>query len=141
MRIAFIISSLSLGGAEKNAVLLCKNWSKTNDVHIITYLNSSDFFTNLKRKIKRHDLKVKINNSFFRPLKLNFKIIFLIQKKLKEIKPDVVVSFTTETNILATITCKLLSIPIIISERSDPRIYPAKKTWRFFDISTNNFRK
>ena len=115
MRVAFIISSFSLGGAEKNAVLLCNNWSEKNDVHIVTYLNSTQFFLNLKKKINQHPLKVKIKKSFFRPIKLNLKIIFSILRKLQEIKPDVVVSFTTETNILTIIACKVLSIPIIIS--------------------------
>lgn len=63
----------------------------------------------------------------------------LIKSKLKlmrEVKPDIVISFVTHTNIISTIAAKRLSLPIIVSERSNPIVRKESFPWNFLQKVT-----
>ncbi len=53
----------------------------------------------------------------------HFQQIFQLRKRVKEIKPDIVISFQTNQNALAVLATRGRKIPVIVSERGDPYQY------------------
>ena len=118
MKIAFIISSLGSGGAERVLSLMANYWAQKNySIIVITLDNSTPFYL-LEDGIKLEPLSLLKNSvSVFSGIANNVTRIKIIRKKLIEIDPDIVISFMTETNIISTIGCRIINKPIIIAER------------------------
>ena len=118
MKIAFIISSLGSGGAERVLSLMANYWALKNYSLIVITLDNSTPFYLLEDGIQVEQLSMlKNSGSVFSAVANNITRIKNIKKKLIEIDPDIVISFMTETNILSTICCRLINKPIIIAER------------------------
>jgi GalNAc-alpha-(1->4)-GalNAc-alpha-(1->3)-diNAcBac-PP-undecaprenol alpha-1,4-N-acetyl-D-galactosaminyltransferase len=119
LKIAFIISSLDSGGAERVLCLIANYWAKKKyRIVIITLGNSTPFYL-LEDNIQLEPLSLlKNSESVLSAIANNIGRIKAIRKRLLEIDPDIVISFMTETNIISTIGCKMINKPIIISERT-----------------------
>ena len=53
----------------------------------------------------------------------HFQQIFQLRRRVKEIKPDLIISFQTNQNALSVLATRGRSIPVIVSERGDPYQY------------------
>ena len=113
MRIDFILSSLIGGGAERVLVILANFFAqKSYKVRIITF-NDGEAYTldsNITR-IKLHNGKIK--NHKIRSLKNLYGFY-----KNRNNRPDVVISFITQTNFISIIIAKIFRIKIIVSEHN-----------------------
>jgi GalNAc-alpha-(1->4)-GalNAc-alpha-(1->3)-diNAcBac-PP-undecaprenol alpha-1,4-N-acetyl-D-galactosaminyltransferase len=118
VKIAFIISSLGSGGAERVLSLMANYWARNNySITVITFDDANPFYL-LEDGIKLEKLSLLKNSvSVFDAITNNITRIKIIKKKIIEIDPDIVISFMTETNILSTIGCRIINMPIIIAER------------------------
>ncbi|WP_371363042.1 GalNAc-alpha-(1-_4)-GalNAc-alpha-(1-_3)-diNAcBac-PP-undecaprenol alpha-1,4-N-acetyl-D-galactosaminyltransferase [Sporomusa rhizae] len=121
MHIALIISSLSCGGAERVMSLMANFWAERGTNITLITLDSGEDFYPTRPEVKRISLNViKISETIIGSLNNNFIRLKVIRRQLKELKPDVVISFMDRTNILVLIATAGLGIPVIISERTDP---------------------
>jgi len=119
VKIAFIISSLGSGGAERVLSLMANYWAQKNYSIVVITLDSSTPFYGLEDGIKLEQLTLLKNSvSVFSAIANNITRIKIIRKKIIEIDPDIVISFMTETNIISTIGCRIINKPIIITERT-----------------------
>ena len=117
-KIGFVISSLHRGGAERVASILANNWVKKGyDVTFFLTSKVSDEQYVLDKKIKV--IKI-VKNSFVKFIP-SLKINSLINEIEKE-KPDILVSFLTTSMFYASCASKELGIPLICSERNDPKM-------------------
>ncbi len=119
MRVCFLISQLQAGGAERVVSELANYFAESDifEVYIVS-VEDKELFYNISGKVNVSNLGVKNNkNPFFN----SFQRITKTYKSLKSISPEVVISFMTSTNIETTIVSKLLNIPVIISERNNPK--------------------
>ena len=117
MRILLIISSLSSGGAERVLTNLANTLSQKHDVIILTFSKDAPFYV-LSENITHIKLDLlKESKNILSSVKNNIKRIFILKKIMKDINPDVNISFMTNTNILSIIATKLNHQKIIISER------------------------
>jgi GalNAc-alpha-(1->4)-GalNAc-alpha-(1->3)-diNAcBac-PP-undecaprenol alpha-1,4-N-acetyl-D-galactosaminyltransferase len=129
MKIALIIFSLDCGGAEKVLSSMANYWVENgHEVRLITFSSNNPFF-----KINSKITLIKIGLGqvycgFVKGFYYNILRIFALRKILKN-RPDIAISFITPTNIIATIAAKTLSIPIIISERSNKNRFPINNQW------------
>lgn len=116
IRILFVISLLKYGGAQKILSFLANNLSsKGYEVYIYTFAgNTIDYKLN-KEVIVLYEDKVHKNI-----LVKKFAPFFKTRRIIKQINPDVVISFLTNANFLSIICTLFTKIPVIISERSDP---------------------
>ena len=132
MKIAFIISSLGSGGAERVLSLMANFWAQKNySIIVITLDNSAPFYF-LEDGIKIEPLSLLKNSvSVFSAIANNIARINIIKKKLIETDPDIVISFMTETNIIATIGCRMIHKPIIVAERIS---YDFLKSWVWVNL-------
>jgi len=125
-----VIHALGYGGAGKMIVKLADALAQREDFEVILYV---------EEKVGKHypmDEKVKVYQEtefFTNYLTRHFQEMFQLRRRVKEIKPDLVISFQTNQNALAVYATRGRNIPVIVSERGDPYFYHgivAKiKTW------------
>lgn len=120
-KIAFVISSLSSGGAERVVSNLSNVLIEKFEIVIITFVNSKPFYDLDER------VRVIICNETYYPslsiiqsMKLNYLLTMRIYQIFKKEQIDLAVGFITSTNILTTVAAKIHGIPCIISERNNP---------------------
>lgn len=126
MRVAFVIGTMSGGGAER-VISVLANWFSKQDykVSVITIIDDNISYE-LNRNIKYYPNKKKNRGKINRIVN---RYIFT-RNRLKDIKPDIIVSFTTEVNIYVLLASIGLNIKTIISERNDPIKDPPSKITR-----------
>lgn len=114
-KICFLLQSNVAGGAERVMISLANEMTKYGiDVNIIILDEKSDFY-----QINKSVNVVRIKES----IKSKLKRVAAIEKEIRNIKPDSVISFLPMANYIGIYCCKRNNIPIIISERNDPDKY------------------
>ncbi|MTI11406.1 glycosyltransferase family 4 protein [Curvivirga aplysinae] len=142
MKIAFLISTLSPGGAEKVAVTLCNQWVKLgHDVTIFTFESPGtphayDISTNVK--LVQLDL-LKESKSKLDFILLNVKRLIKIRAQLRAYNPDISLSFMTEVNIQHMLSTIGLPWPKLISERIHPAYHRLRSIDNFLRQKTYGF--
>ena len=135
MRIALVISSLNSGGAERVMSELANQWVNLGyEVSFFT-LTSPDAkpFYSLNPKIKIHNLN-QIRYTYYRRIFSFITRVFVLRKALKKFKPTVIISFIDIMNLTTLLASFKLSIPIIISERTDPTYHYIPSFCKFLRI-------
>lgn len=61
----------------------------------------------------------------------NFRRISRLRAAIRELRPDVLVSFMTSTNALSVIAAKPLKLPVVVSERTWPEAVRIGKAWEY----------
>ena len=117
MKISFFLGSMRRGGAERVISILANHYSaKGWDVEIALLLDTTVQYQ-LNENIKIIDLTAG-TGSYFKRLPSWLK---KIRKYVKNSKPDRIVSFIGRINLLVATACRGLNVPIIASERNDPK--------------------
>jgi len=123
VRIVFVIPNLGPGGAERVATLLANDWAgQGHDVTIATFepAGAEPFFA-LGPGVAVHGLAATAESpGLVSRLGQNAARISRLRSLLRERRPDVVVAFMTEANIVALWAAKGLGLPVAISERNQP---------------------
>lgn len=128
-KIMFVIHALGYGGAGKMIVYLANHFSKLG-YDVVLYVE--------EQLGKHYDMesgvRVYQETEFFRNYYTrHFQQIFQLRRRVKEINPDLLISFQTNQNALSVLATRKRHIPVIVSERGDPYQYHdivAKlKTW------------
>lgn len=131
-RIVLAISSLGMGGAESVLAWLARGLGERgNSVTVLTLDDGSEppFFT-LPAEVHHRPLGIAGDSSgVVAAVGNNLRRIRVLRRAIMEERPDVVISFMDQTNILA-----LLAVggkcPVIVSERTHPDIL-AGTVWRW----------
>ncbi|WP_179006922.1 glycosyltransferase family 4 protein [Winogradskyella forsetii] len=117
MKIDFIISALSSGGAERVVALVANHLAKNkaHQISIITFYDEMDTDYPLDPSINR----IKLNPPRIITNYTLKNITGLIKYyKIKANRPDIIISYITLTNLLAITVAKLFSIKIIAQEHN-----------------------
>ncbi len=127
-KIVFVIGVLSNGGAERVISILANEMSnKGYDVHIITiYEEKNDYIEDYRISI--YTIKHNKSNKLLRGID----IIKGLRQYLRQINPDVVVSFVAKVNIYTIISNMFMSNKLVVSERNDPYQNPENRLLRTF---------
>lgn len=129
-KIAFVISSLTSGGAERVLSTLANSLVHDFQVTIITLYSGKPFY-DLDSRIQLISCKESYNRnmSFINSLTNNVYMIGCIYRILKKEQISVSIGFMTTTNIYTIIASKLAKIPCLISERTHPDFDPLSNFW------------
>ena len=120
MRVLFVITCLSYGGAEKNLLLVAEHFSEKHTVAICN-LNERDTVQKASDSVYCFEMeRIRLTGKkgewiFQRKKQLDF-----LNRICDSYCPDVIISFLPISNVLAIICGKIKKIPVIISERADP---------------------
>ncbi|WP_422104549.1 glycosyltransferase family 4 protein [Winogradskyella sp.] len=129
-KLAFVIGSLSSGGAERVISNLSNELVNRFDILIITFTKSKPFYP-LDERIKVMACRDTndIPTSMFQSLKLNYLLVRNVYSIFKKEKVDIAIGFITSANIITTIAAKLYKIPCVISERNNPLVEEVPRFW------------
>lgn len=126
MRITFLSASLGGGGAERVVSELATEMSDQGHAVSIIVVGSSDRAYGISDRIPVIDCAKK----YPVPGVSFLKRVMDIKKALKELNPDVCISFNTAVNIYGALACGGRKCRLVLAERNDPRYYPAGKVQR-----------
>lgn len=97
---------------------------------VISFSNASSDYFNLDAAVARHELDLERPSARMQQaIKNNIRRIRALRTVLCEIAPDVVVSFMDQVNVLTLLASFNLGLPVVVSERIDPRAMPIKRVW------------
>ena len=129
MKLVLVISTMTSGGAERVLSTLAGCWARQGrDVTLITTHDDGNppFYT-LDPAVKHRPILLSdIPGGGYVS---NVKRVRALRAMIKDEAPDLVVSFLDYTNILVLLACRGLSVPVIVSERLDPRIHRLSPVW------------
>jgi GalNAc-alpha-(1->4)-GalNAc-alpha-(1->3)-diNAcBac-PP-undecaprenol alpha-1,4-N-acetyl-D-galactosaminyltransferase len=122
-RILLAILSLSAGGAERVISEMANWWaSRDHEVVILTLWGQDHDHYHLDPKVKRFALDFwRSSRTPWRLLIDRAKLLPEIRRTVKAFRPDAVISFIDLVNIITIVALAGTKIPLIISERIDPR--------------------
>lgn len=126
-KITFVIGSLGKGGAERVVSILANKMIELDyDVSIILFYDDRiDYY--IDKRIKLYYIECSKDKNL---LSRTYNRINNLRSCIKEISPNIVISFLTEINIFTILAIYRLNIPLIISERNNPYNDPEQKILR-----------
>lgn len=125
-KIVFCIPSLGTGGAERVISVLSNEFTERGyDVSVLMICYENNQY-HLDERVKIVSINCDKDNAL--PIMKRYPLrLKKIRNAIKQISPDVVISFMSETNIDVCFALWNSKIPIIVSERNDPKIDPASR--------------
>ena len=137
MKVMFVIARMQYGGAERVMAELA-NWFAGMG-HQVTLVSGYDF-----PSVYPLDGRIKTlwsaghQDGKTRPGRM-IGFIRDLCRMMEEDRPDAVVSFLTDINIMVIPACKWMRVPVIVSERNDPARNPASRVKRWLRRLTYPF--
>jgi GalNAc-alpha-(1->4)-GalNAc-alpha-(1->3)-diNAcBac-PP-undecaprenol alpha-1,4-N-acetyl-D-galactosaminyltransferase len=128
-RVMFIIHSMYGGGSERQMSYLANDIASRAQTSLVTLDETGNDAYPLDPRIERIGLKLASNRGgLFRGVIANMRRILSLRTRIRSWNPDLVVSFCDSTNILTLLACPR-KIPVLISERSNPRRQTLGRSW------------
>lgn len=126
MRIAIVTHNLAAGGSERVISLLVTKWHSLGVECHLVFTDNDTVFYEIPPQIPIYVVAEKEHSRAVRKIKT----YTTVRKIVKEIQPDIVLSLPEEIGIYVAIAMLGLRIPLVVSERNDPRVMPYKKATR-----------
>lgn len=131
-RIALVIHAISAGGAERVMVTMANHWAREGrEVILLTLDDGSELpFYELDARISHRSLGVAgVSATLWRSIINNIQRIRILRSAFKAAAPEAVITFMSSVNVIALLAATGLGIPVIVSERVDPRYHPVGHLW------------
>lgn len=131
MNMVLVIPSLGGGGAERVMATLANAWAARGDtITLITLSDSAGDVYQLDPLVRRVGLGLlQSSNNILQALANNWRRVFALRRAITQSRPDAVVSFTTNTNMLTILACWWTRIPVVVSERISVIEQPPRGIW------------
>lgn len=132
-RILLVISSLSGGGAERVAVLMARGFlGRGHQVSLVTVFGRDSDFYDLPRSVKRVALNLgRDRSTVVQKITGNYQRVRALRRTMLQERPDVVISFMSQTNVLTLLASRGLGIPVIITEHIEASRFPLPFRWEW----------
>ncbi len=130
MRLTLVISSLGVGGAERVMSLMANYWAaKGWEITILTF-DDGGLFYQLDARVNIIGLDIRQDSSnVVIGLWNNLQRIQTLLGKIASLKPEVVISFIDQANVLTLLATRSLNLKVIVSERVDPTLHSIGSIW------------
>lgn len=131
-KIAFVIGSLRSGGAERVITTLANSLISEMDVCILTFKDVEPFYKlSPNIRVIPYATDYKKPQNLLSSIRLNIKLTRFLLKTFKSEGIQLAVGFITMSNIITTIAGKIARIPVVISERNNPKFEATAAFWKF----------
>ncbi len=131
-RVALVISSLALGGAEKTLCVLAGGLARRGyEVHVLSFdtPQATPFFP-LDPRVRLFGLDLnRPSTSALGALRANARRVAVLRRHLRQLRPEAVIGFMDSTNVLCLLACLGLGIPVLATEHTDPRRHDIGCFW------------
>ena len=125
MKLLATIGALGAGGAERVLSILSKSFAdEFEEVHYVIWHNIPVFYE-LDPRVRLHVLDDSPDIS------RRYRDILPFRRLIKQLKPDIVLSFLTPYNMLACISCIGVKVKLVVAERNDPMYLKGGRLMRF----------
>lgn len=130
-RLTLVINSLGGGGAERVLSTMANWWADHGvSVTLITLAGTGSDFYPLSPAVRRVALDLsRPSSGLLDALRANAARVAGLRRALRNSRPDAVISFCDITNVLVLAAGTGMRVPVIVSERIDPRRYPIGRFW------------
>jgi len=130
VKLSLVISTLTCGGAERVMSLLANEWvHRGHRVQLVTLDRERPFFPLDPRvELTQLDCEKSSPTPFHALWNLNRSVAALRQAQ-RAFGAEGVISFTTRVNVKALMAARPLGIPVVVSERVDPRMDGEGSRW------------
>ncbi|MBP90718.1 MAG: group 1 glycosyl transferase [Planctomycetaceae bacterium] len=131
MKLTLLIHSLDGGGAEKTFAQMANYWTKAgHDVTLITLDRRESSRYHVSDQVVWRELDLMTtSHSLWEAIRHNRQRVRAIREAIVQADGDIVISFTDIVNVLTLLACRRLKQPVIICERTDPRIHRIGRVW------------
>lgn len=128
--VMLLVSSLHSGGAERIAVTLANAWAARGDrvVILATFSGRGGCFYALSSAVQLEYLADRVQYQG-RSILAYVNRYFGLRKRIRDMQPDLIVSFLTNVNIATLLAARGGRFPIVISERIYPPMLPVGRMW------------
>lgn len=133
MRLTVTMSSLGLGGAERVTASLANAWTVLGHDVTLLLLAPSDApqFFETKPEIRIRALGLLGDSSgIFTAISSNINRLMVLRAAIRDSRPDAVIGFAAETNILTLLATRGLGVPVAVADCADPKVFPIGRVWR-----------
>jgi len=123
MKILFFVSSLHAGGAERVAITLSSAWARRGDTVTLvpTFTGKGHCFYRMNAAVRVVWLADRLG-WLGRRLFPSVMKLFAIRRLIRETRPDVMVSFLTNVNVVVLLATRGMGVPVIVCERTNPAV-------------------
>ena len=132
-RILFVLPSLGAGGSERVVTTLANHWAEQGyDIGIANF-DGPDFapFYPLAQQVSLFRLDLPASSAGLPGQLLQTRRrIKALEGVYRQFQPDAVISFLTKANIMAVLAARRLGVPVIVSERNNPKLQQFNAFWR-----------
>jgi GalNAc-alpha-(1->4)-GalNAc-alpha-(1->3)-diNAcBac-PP-undecaprenol alpha-1,4-N-acetyl-D-galactosaminyltransferase len=131
MKITLVTSSLKGGGAERVVTLLAQGFhDRGHCVHVVSLSRPDTDFYLLPVGVTRQDLGVlRDSPTPVHALWNNLERLWQLRRSILSRKPDVVISFMVQTNVLSTIALLGTGCPVLATEHCDIHFSQSGRFW------------
>lgn len=128
---ALVIASLGAGGAERVMGTLAEGWeAQGHQVSVITLSGRQADFYRLPPGVGRVALGLLgPSRNLAAALERNLRRLGRLRAAIRDLAPDIVISFVDRTNVLCLAATTGLGVPVIVAERIDPGRHPVGPVW------------
>jgi len=129
--IALVVDAIKAGGAERVITGMAGYWSERGvRVSLITFKDAPYFYPPAEQvELVPLDIAQKSAHAVEGMLRTRRRVRVL-RDRLKELAPDVVISFFADISSITLMAARKLAIPVIVSERNHPRHHVIPWRWK-----------
>jgi len=126
MKLVLAIPSLCAGGAERVMSRMATYWSSAGvSVTVLTLRPTDEDFYTLPDSVGRVSLNIRhIAKNRLEAAATMLLATLRLRRVVRSVRPDAVISFIETMNVCSLLGLAGTNIPVIVSERIDPREYP-----------------
>lgn len=129
--LVLVIPSLACGGSERTVSLLAGRMAANERVTVVTLDNGTRDFFALAQGVERRALGLlHPSPGAVSGFLAGIRRVHALRCCLRSLSADVIVSFLAETNALTVLATRGLGLPVVVSERTDPRVHRLSPVWR-----------
>ena len=132
MRVLFVLAGLGAGGAERVVSLIASDWaSKDIECTVLAFDAPGDpVYHRFDERVSFVRLGLAEPASGpLRQLGRSLRRARALRSAIRRLRPDLVISFLTKINVLTLLATRGLGLPVIVSERNNPRRQAAHPAW------------
>jgi GalNAc-alpha-(1->4)-GalNAc-alpha-(1->3)-diNAcBac-PP-undecaprenol alpha-1,4-N-acetyl-D-galactosaminyltransferase len=131
MRMTFITHELGCGGAERVLCVVANYWAERGHaVNIVTTSSALSSFS-LHPDIQHTGLGLAgVSRNLQTAVVANFRRLTALRRAVVQSRPQVVISFSFQSNVLTVLATRGLKVPAIICEHTDMHRFHAGPVWR-----------
>jgi len=119
MKIVLVTPLLNLGGGQRYVTELANYWSSNgHNVHIIVLRTGKSYYS-INNEVDVIELSL-LDKGKIKKVISSFKTFYNLRKKIKQIKPDFVLSILSSTNILVILATRNLGVKVFVVDVMSP---------------------